>query len=74
MNNNLTKTFTFAVLHFTVAFSVTYLITGSWVLGGLIALIEPAVNTVAYFFHEKAWSHFGRSQAAKAAVTPFRSY
>ncbi|RUO18882.1 DUF2061 domain-containing protein [Aliidiomarina haloalkalitolerans] len=53
------KTMTFAVVHFTVAFTVTYLLTGSWVLGGLIALIEPAVNTVAYFFHEKAWAYFG---------------
>lgn len=74
MSNNLTKTFTFAVLHFIVAFSVTYLITGSWVLGGLIALIEPAVNTVAYFFHEKAWSYFSRSRAAKVAVSPVRPY
>lgn len=49
------KTFTFAVVHFFVAFTVTYLITGSFVLGGLVALIEPAVNTVAYFFHEKVW-------------------
>ncbi len=46
------KTLTFAIIHFTVAFTVTWLLTGSFVLGGLIALIEPAVNTVAYFFHE----------------------
>ncbi|MGX5914664.1 DUF2061 domain-containing protein [Aliidiomarina sp. Khilg15.8] len=70
----MTKTFTFAVLHFMVAFGVTYLITGSWVLGGLIALIEPSVNTVAYFFHEKAWSYFGRPQAAKAAINSARPY
>lgn len=49
------KTITFAIVHFFVAFTVTYLITGSFVLGGLVALIEPAVNTVAYFFHEKVW-------------------
>lgn len=53
------KTFTFAIVHFFVAFTVTWLITGSFVLGGLVALIEPAVNTVAYFFHEKAWQKFG---------------
>ncbi|TRW48330.1 DUF2061 domain-containing protein [Aliidiomarina halalkaliphila] len=58
------KTFSFAIVHFTVAFGVTWLITGSFVLGGLIALIEPAVNTVAYFFHEKAWQRFGKKDTA----------
>ncbi|MBB6085639.1 putative membrane protein [Wenzhouxiangella marina] len=42
-----------------VAFSVVYLLTGSWALGGAIALIEPAINTVAYFVHEKLWERFG---------------
>ncbi|MCL5255475.1 MAG: DUF2061 domain-containing protein [Gammaproteobacteria bacterium] len=63
------KTMTFAVIHFAVAFSVTYLLTGSWVLGGLIALIEPAVNTVAYFFHEKAWDYVGAKRSASAAAS-----
>ena len=60
------KTATFAVVHFSVAFTVTYLLTGSWVLGGVIALTEPAVNTVAYFFHEKAWEQVNRRRAGKA--------
>lgn len=59
------KTMTFACVHFSVAFVVTYLLTGSWVLGGLIALIEPMVNTVAYFFHEKAWDWAGRRRARR---------
>lgn len=64
------KTLTFAVVHFFVAFTVTWLITGSFVLGGLVAMIEPAVNTVAYFFHEKAWARFGQPKhAAKSPVT-----
>ncbi|RUO24123.1 hypothetical protein CWE09_12905 [Aliidiomarina minuta] len=62
------KTFSFAVVHFTVAFLVTWLITGSWVLGGVIAMVEPAVNTVAYFFHEKAWGRIDRRRAAEAAA------
>ena len=52
------KTATFAILHFAVAFSVTYLITGSFVLGGAVALLEPAVNTVVFYFHEKVWQRF----------------
>lgn len=49
------KTISFAVIHFTVAFSVAYVLTGDILLGSLIAMIEPMVNTVAFFFHEKAW-------------------
>ncbi len=49
------KTISFAIMHFCVAFTVAYLLTGDWVVGGLLAVVEPAVNTVAYFFHEKLW-------------------
>ena len=51
------KTISFAILHFSVAFSVTYLLTGSMLLGGAIALIEPAINTVVFYFHDKAWAY-----------------
>lgn len=56
------KTMTFAITHFTVAFSVAYALSGSLVIGGAIALIEPAVNTVAYFFHEKIWERVSQRQ------------
>ncbi|SET29803.1 DUF2061 domain-containing protein [Thalassotalea agarivorans] len=49
------KTTTFAITHFTVAFSVAYALTGDILVGGLVATIEPAINTVAYYFHEKVW-------------------
>lgn len=49
------KTITFAIMHFAVAFTVAYLLTGSMVVGGLVALVEPAVNTVAFYFHEMVW-------------------
>lgn len=64
------KTLTFACVHFTVAFTITYLLTGSWVLGGLIALVEPMVNTVAYFFHEMAWDRFDRRRARRRQYLP----
>lgn len=59
------KTITFAILHFTVAFSITYALTGSVVLGGAIALVEPAVNTVAFYFHEKVWNKIELKKSAK---------
>lgn len=34
------KTMTFALLHFTVAFSVTYLLTGDLLVGGLVATMQ----------------------------------
>lgn len=49
------KTVTFAVLHFSVAFSIAYLITGSIGIASALALVEPMANTVAYYFHERAW-------------------
>lgn len=61
------KTMTFAAVHFTVAFSVGYAISGSVAVGGAIALVEPAVNTVAYYFHELLWS---RSSAAPDRAPP----
>lgn len=59
----LKKTMSFAVVHFGVAFSVATVLTGSPLIGGLIALVEPAINTVAYFLHEQAWRLAARGGA-----------
>lgn len=56
MTTSALKTATFAVLHFSVAFTVSYLLTGSIGLASAIALVEPAANTIAYFFHERLWA------------------
>ena len=57
------KTATFAAIHFTVAFSVGYALTGSVVIGGTMALVEPAINTVAFYFHELGWKRFEENKA-----------
>ncbi len=62
------KTMSFAAVHFTVAFTVGYLMTGSVLVGGALALVEPAVNTVAYYLHEKVWAR----AAARQRATPRR--
>jgi len=49
------KTASFAAVHFTVAFCVGTALTGNPWVGGVLALVEPACNTVAYYFHEKFW-------------------
>jgi uncharacterized membrane protein len=67
------KTATFAATHFTVAFAVGYALTGDVAISGTLALVEPACNTVAYYFHEKAWLRFARragtEKLAEAAET-----
>jgi uncharacterized membrane protein len=55
MNQDLLKTMTFATLHFGVAFTVAYALTGSLAVATGIGLIEPLANTVAFYFHERAW-------------------
>lgn len=67
----MTKTFSFTVVHFVVAFSVGFALTGSIAIGGAIALIEPAVNSVAYFFHEKAWERAHRARTPPEARRDF---
>jgi uncharacterized membrane protein len=62
------KTMSFAAVHFTVAFTVGYLMTGSVLVGGALALVEPAVNTVAYYLHEKVWAR----AAVRRRVAPRR--
>lgn len=57
-----TKTFSFATMHFTIAFAVAYALTGSLVVGGAVAIVEPAVNTVAYYFHEKFWQRISTAR------------
>ena len=54
-NVDLSKTITYLVIHLSIGFGVAYLFTGSFLIAGGIALVEPMVNAVAFFFHEKAW-------------------
>ncbi|TVP77552.1 DUF2061 domain-containing protein [Thioalkalivibrio sp.] len=63
------KTISFGIVHFTVAFAVVFALTGSLVIGGLVAVIEPLVNTLAYHYHEKVWDRIrGRAQVQPATV------
>lgn len=72
----MTKTITFAITHFSVAFTVVWLMTGDLLISSLAAIIEPAVNTVAYHIHEKIWERRRARQAAQqeqALITPIIS-
>ncbi|HEX2544512.1 MAG TPA: DUF2061 domain-containing protein [Ramlibacter sp.] len=45
-HSSLAKTLSFAVIHLALAVGIGWLLTGTFVLAGLLALVEPAVNTV----------------------------
>jgi uncharacterized membrane protein len=68
MPSDLAKTLTYLALHLTIGFSVAYVLTGSLAIAGGIALIEPCINAVAFFFHEKAWKRVGQRRAVELAV------
>lgn len=65
------KTISFAILHFGVAFTVAYLLTGELLTASLIALIEPAVNTVAFYFHDLGWHKLKPNQSLQAKTSSF---
>lgn len=56
------KTLSFTTMHFSIAFTVAYLLTGDLLVGGLVAMVEPAVNTVGYIIHEKIWQRLQNKQ------------
>ena len=63
-NTTLVKTVTFAMVHFTVAFALGYLLTGSVAVASALALLEPLANTFAYYGHERLWQRLMRAQGA----------
>lgn len=58
----MTKTVTFTLMHFCIAFAVTYALTGSLAAGGLVAAIEPLCNSVGFYAHEKVWQRLEKRQ------------
>ena len=68
----LKKTASYYVTHITVAAAVGYAVTGSWVAAVTLSLLEPTVQTIVYFFHEKIWARYERKRnaAARASTSP----
>lgn len=48
--------------HMSVAFAITYVITGSMAFGGLAALLEPVINVMLLPLHEKIWARILRAR------------
>lgn len=61
----LAKTASYYLIHITVAACVAYAVTGNLIAALTLSLLEPTVQMVAFFFHEKAWQRWNvRKQAA----------
>lgn len=49
------KTFSYYIMHITVAAIVAYLVTGNLIMALTLSMLEPTVQAFAFFFHERIW-------------------
>ena len=71
----LAKTGSYYLIHICVAALVAYAVTGNLIASLTLSLLEPTVQAVAFFFHEKAWERAAQRRQALAmdAVPALRS-
>lgn len=50
------KTLTYCLMHFAVAITVAYALSGDWAIALSIGIIEPLVQTVFFNMHERGWN------------------
>ena len=50
-----------------VAIAVAYALTQDWRAALAIGIVEPFVQTFAFYFHDKAWSRRSAQQGVSAA-------
>ena len=65
----LMKTASYYVIHVCVAALVAYAVTGNLWASLTLSLLEPTVQAVAFFFHEKAWDRSAKRTAEDATTT-----
>lgn len=66
----LKKTASYYLLHITVAAAVAYGVTGDLLIAFTLSLLEPTVQAVAFFFHEKVWERVARPGRAVGLPVP----
>ena len=62
----LLKTGSYYLIHICVAATVAYAVTGNLWASLTLSLLEPTVQAVAFFFHEKAWERRLKKQEQQA--------
>ena len=53
------KTATYGLMHIVIAFCVAWIVSGDIRVAIGISLVEPFIQIVGFFVHEKAWARFG---------------
>lgn len=69
------KTGSYAIMHFVVAICVAYVLTRDWRAALAIGIVEPFVQTIAFYFHDRAWSrssHGGEAPVSAANAVTLR--
>lgn len=64
----LAKTGSYYCIHIIVAACVAYAVTGNFWASLTLSLLEPTVQAVAFFFHEKAWERSLRKRTDRQAA------
>ncbi len=64
----LKKTASYYLVHITVAASVAYAVTGDLLMSFTLSLLEPTVQALAFFFHEKLWERAAQAAVAQPSV------
>ena len=68
----LKKTASYYVVHITVASFVAYAVTGDLLMAFTLSLLEPTVQAVAFFCHEKVWERWGSNKPVpQVSAAPF---
>jgi uncharacterized membrane protein len=62
---SIAKTATYWVLHISVASSLAFALTGDLNAALAIGLLEPSVQAVVFFLHERAWERVPALPAPK---------
>ena len=59
------KTLSYYIMHITVAMVIGYVVTGNIWMAITLSLVEPTVQAVAYFIHERVWEKKAQTQGSK---------
>ena len=67
IKRSLAKAISWRIISLIILFFVTYVITGSTVFAISISVTDMAIKMVAYYFHERTWTHtkWGRAKHKK---------
>lgn len=55
IKKTLVKTLSYAAMHMSIAITVAFVLSGSWKVALAIGLVEPCLQIIGYFFHERFW-------------------